>query len=218
MPSLTLKERAARISEAAKRLSDELKQANFPEPSFELGLPAPLYSDAPDTPALRSKQELLYMVDELHSLLTEPVLQLTAQLVSPPILGRTLFNEGVQLTYYHNQRNPILSVHPIIRLGIAENFPAEGTSVQNLASKLQLSENLVRRLLSHSATYHIYHESSPDYFVHTAASRTLSENNGMRQWILIGREETLAGTCQVRYSTPYQSECPNMFNSRWQPR
>ncbi|GAM41030.1 O-methyltransferase [Talaromyces pinophilus] len=174
MPSLTLKERAARISEAAKRLSDELKQANFPEPSFELGLPAPLYSDAPDTSALRSKQELLYMVDELHSLLTEPVLQLTAQL-----------------------RNPILSVHPIIRLGIAENFPAEGTSVQNLASKLQLSENLVRRLLSHSATYHIYHESSPDYFVHTAASRTLSENNGMRQWILIGREETLAGTCQM---------------------
>lgn len=90
MPTLTLKERAGRISEAAKRLSDELKQANFPEPSFELGLPALLYSDAPDTPALRSKQELLYMVDELHSLLTEPVLQLTAQLLSPSILGRTL--------------------------------------------------------------------------------------------------------------------------------
>lgn len=209
MPTLTLKERAARISEAAKRLSDELEQANFPEPSFELGLPAPLYSDAPDTPALRSKQELLYMVDELHSLLTEPVLQLTAQLVSPSILGRTLFDGVVQLIfYYHNQRNPILSVHPIIRLGIAENFPPEGTTVQDLASKLQLSENLVRRLLSHSATYHIYHESCPDYFVHTAASRTLSENSGMRKWILIGREETLAGTCQVRFSTPMSIRMP----------
>lgn len=95
MPSLTLKERAARISEEVKRLSDELEQANFPEPSFELGLPAPLYSDAQNTPALGSKQELLYMVDELHSLFTEPVLQLTAQLVCPSMLDRTLFFRAV---------------------------------------------------------------------------------------------------------------------------
>jgi hypothetical protein len=100
MATLTFKERAARIAEAAKRLSDELEQANFPEPSFELGLPKPLFSDAPDTPALRSKQELLHMVDELHSLLTEPVLQLTAQLVSTPIRDTTLFFQKCMLKQF----------------------------------------------------------------------------------------------------------------------
>ena len=60
MPSLTLKERAAPISEAAKPLSDELEQANFLEPSFELGLPAPLYSDAPKyaSPTLKARTTL----------------------------------------------------------------------------------------------------------------------------------------------------------------
>ncbi|KAH8694169.1 O-methyltransferase-domain-containing protein [Talaromyces proteolyticus] len=174
METLTLKERAAHISEAANRLSDELARTGFPEPSFELGLPPPLSNDAPETPALRSKLELLQMVDELRSLLTDPTLQLTSQM-----------------------RNPALSVHPIIRLGIAENFPPEGTTVQDLASKLHLPESLVGRLLSHSATYHIYHESSPGYFVHTAASRALSENDGMRQYHMVGLEETLPATCKT---------------------
>lgn len=81
--TLTLKERAAQISEAANRLSDELARTGLPEPSFERGLPPALSNDASETPALCAKLELLQMVDKLHSLLTDPTLLLTAQLVMP---------------------------------------------------------------------------------------------------------------------------------------
>lgn len=96
----------------------------------------------------------------------------------------------------------MLSIHPIIRLGIAESFPRDGVTVEDLANKLKLRESLVRRLLAHCATYHIYYQASPDYFVHTAASKVLAENDGMRKWVLIGAEETLPGTLKVCVHRP----------------
>ena len=56
----------------------------------------------------------------------------------------------------------------------------------------------MRRLLAHSATYHIYYEAYPDFFVHTAASRLLAENDGMRKWFLLGTGELLPATLKVR--------------------
>lgn len=88
-------------------------------------------------------------------------------------------------------------MHPIVRLGIAENIPPEGTTVQDLADKLNLRESLVRRLLAHCATHHIYYQASPDFFVHTAASRVLAQNDGMRKWVLIAAEELLSATLKV---------------------
>lgn len=119
------------------------------------------------------------------------------------------------MTNLLSQRNPVLSVHPIIALGIAENFPSEGTTVQDLANKLHLSEDIVGRLLSHSATYHIYYESSPGYFVHTAASRALSDNGGMRQYYMVGCEETLPATLKVKlkFLIPYPPKCPNTLHA-----
>ena len=96
------------------------------------------------------------------------------------------------------QRNPLISVHSVVRLGIAENFPPRGTKVQDLANKLNLRESLIRRLLAHCATHHIYYQASPDFFVHTAASKVLTENEGMRKWILIGAEELIPATLKVR--------------------
>lgn len=95
-----------------------------------------------------------------------------------------------------------MSVHSIIRLGIAENFPLQGTTVQDLANKLNLKESIVRRLLAHSATYHIFYQTSPGFFVHTAASKVLAQNDGMRKWILIGAEETLPATLKVCTEAP----------------
>ncbi|KAL8941390.1 MAG: hypothetical protein Q9216_002268 [Gyalolechia sp. 2 TL-2023] len=60
-----------------------------------------------------------------------------------------------------------------------------------------LKESLLRRLLSHCATHHIYYQASPDFFVHTAASRVLGENEGMRKWILIGAEELIPATLKT---------------------
>lgn len=93
-------------------------------------------------------------------------------------------------------------MHSIVRLGIAEAFPSQGSTVRDLASKLNLREGLVRRLLAHCATHHIYYQAEQDFFVHTAASRVLAENEGMRKWILIGAEELIPATLKVCMTSP----------------
>lgn len=62
---------------------------------------------------------------------------------------------------------------------------------------LNLNENIVRRLMAHAATYHVFFQSERDYFVHTASSRLLAENEGMRNWILMGVGETMPATYRV---------------------
>lgn len=106
------------------------------------------------------------------------------------------------------QRNPSMSILPLVRLGIFENFPSDGTSVQDLARQLDLSQNLVRRLLSHAAAYHVFFQAKPDFFVHTAGSRVLSENEGMRTWMQLGLGETMPGTFRVCSALLYQ---PNKY-------
>lgn len=91
----------------------------------------------------------------------------------------------------------MISLHSIVRLGIAENFPSQGTTVQDLAKKLKFRESLIRRLLAHCATHHIYYQAAPDFFVHTAASKVLAENDGVRKWILVGAEELIPATLKV---------------------
>ncbi|KAL9619121.1 MAG: hypothetical protein Q9160_006210 [Pyrenula sp. 1 TL-2023] len=103
----------------AHLLSEELLRLDLPESTFEQGLPAPLQSDAPASNAGMARQKLLWMLDEFRTLLTEPTLILTPEL-----------------------RNPLISVHSVVRLGIAESFPLHGTTVQHLAEKLNLRESI----------------------------------------------------------------------------
>lgn len=51
--------------------------------------------------------------------------------------------------------------------------------------------------MAHAATYHVFFQSERDYFVHTASSRLLAENEGMRNWILMGVGETMPATFKV---------------------
>ncbi|KAL4936915.1 hypothetical protein BDV06DRAFT_216292 [Aspergillus oleicola] len=167
MDVLTMKQRATQIADIATSLADELNCTGYPEPSFQHGLPIPLQGDAPVSRASQLHRKLAQLVDELNALLTDPTLLLTPELVL---------------------------VHPLIRLRIPANFPENGTFVSELAAALQLDEGLVRRLLAHSATYHVFYEAEPDFFVHTAASRLLATDEGLCDWILIGMEEMLPGT------------------------
>ncbi|KAL4879071.1 O-methyltransferase-domain-containing protein [Aspergillus karnatakaensis] len=174
MDTLTLQERAAQISQTATALADALAQTGHPQPTFEHGIPAHLHGDAPESAARDLKQQLFAKVDELRALLTDPVATLVPEM-----------------------RLPTLSVNPIVRLVIAENFPENGTTVSDLAQALNLNETLVRRLLAHAATHHIFYESKPDFFIHTAASRVLSENKGMRDWVRVGAEEVFPGAFKI---------------------
>lgn len=85
----------------------------------------------------------------------------------------------------------------LVRLGVFENFPAEGSSVPELAQQLNINTNLLRRLLSHAATYHVFFQSKPDFFIHTAGSRVLVENEGMRAWFECGLGEIMPGCLRV---------------------
>jgi hypothetical protein len=80
--------------------------------------------------------------------------------------------------------------------------PKEGISVQDLAKKLNLDVNIVRRIMTHAATYHIFYQPELDYFVHTASSRILTEGEGMRNWCLMGIGETMPATFKVRLLHP----------------
>ncbi|KAL4886384.1 S-adenosyl-L-methionine-dependent methyltransferase [Aspergillus karnatakaensis] len=192
MDRFTLKERAAAIFEKTNSLADELAQTGHAEPSFEHGPPAPLQANAPESSANMLRHDLLEMVDELHTLLIDPVYHSSPEL-----------------------RNPTLSVHPIIRLGIAEHFPEKGTTVKDLAVQLGLREALVRRLLTHSATYHVYYETKPDFFVHTAASRVLAENDGLRAWFLVGAEELLPASHKTSEALLKYPDSEEPHHSGW---
>lgn len=84
-----------------------------------------------------------------------------------------------------------------MRLKIFENFPSEGTTIKDLAQRVNRNENIVRRLMSHAATYHVFFQEKPDFFIHTAGSRVLTENEGMRSWMLVGLGETMPGALKV---------------------
>ncbi|CAG8898682.1 unnamed protein product [Penicillium egyptiacum] len=170
MDRANLNSRATEIAEVVRSLAGDLSSQGIPEPSFEHGLPAVLQTDAPDSNALAARMKLLGLLDELRDLLTDPAL-----LGSPEL------------------RNPSLSVLALIRLKIFENFPSEGTTIKDLAQRVNRNENFVRRLMSHAATYHVFFQEEPDFFIHTAGSRILTENEGMRSWMLVGLGETMPG-------------------------
>ncbi|KAL8941723.1 MAG: hypothetical protein Q9211_001699 [Gyalolechia sp. 1 TL-2023] len=77
---------------------------------------------------------------------------------------------------------------------LAKKFPSQGSTIADLAQTTGVKESLLRRLLSHCATYHIFYQASHDFYVHTAASRLLAEDEGIRAWALLGAEEIFPST------------------------
>ncbi|KAL2836999.1 S-adenosyl-L-methionine-dependent methyltransferase [Aspergillus pseudoustus] len=192
MDRYTLKERASSIFDTANSLADELSRIGQEEPSLEHGLPAALDVSAGPSKAKNLKQQLHELVDELNALLTEPHFHLAS-----------------------DRRLPNLSLHSIIRLGIPENFPDQGTTVTDLAKSANLSPSIVRRLLKHSATYHIFYESEADFFVHTAASRALSKDQGIRDLVEFFIEEGTPAWCSIPESVRKYPNSEETGHSGW---
>ncbi|KAJ6191670.1 hypothetical protein N7519_001691 [Penicillium mononematosum] len=184
--------RAAEIAEVVHSLAGDLSSQGIPEPSFEHGLPAVLQTDAPDSTALAARMKLLGLLDELRDLLTDPAL-----LGSPEL------------------RNPSLSTLALVRLKIFENFPSEGATIKDLAQRVNRNENIVRRLMSHAATYHVFFQEKPDFFIHTAGSRILTENEGMRSWMLVGLGETMPGALKIAEAVSQNNDSEEPQHSGW---
>lgn len=199
MDNSTLKERAASILKLANSLSNELTNFGLPEPSFEHGLPSALHKDAPNSLAGAARQSLLQELDEFRALLTEPTLLLTPELASC-LRAFFPYDPTLMTDTPTAQPEPQRPLHRPPRC--CRKLPPQGSSVQELAHKLGLGKNLLRRLLAHAATHHIYRQASPEFYVHTAASRVLAEDEGMRKWVLIGSEELIPATLKVISSFP----------------
>ncbi|KAJ5106406.1 hypothetical protein N7456_003081 [Penicillium angulare] len=176
MDNTSIADRAAEISELSHSIANFLAKSGQPEPSFEHGLPDALNGNSPnsDDEAIANRMKLLGLLDEFKDLLSDPASHLSPE-----------------------SRNPCLSVHSIARLRIADHVPKEGIDITDLAKKLNLDQNIVRRLMAHAATYHVFFQPERDYFVHTASSRLLAENDGMRSWLLTGIEESLAASMRI---------------------
>ncbi|KAJ5372865.1 hypothetical protein N7517_004871 [Penicillium concentricum] len=192
MDRANLTSRATEIAEVVRSLAGDLSSQGIPEPSFEHGLPAILQTDAPDSNVLAARVKLLGLLDELRDLLTDPAL-----LGSPEL------------------RNPSLSILALIRLKIFENFPSEGTTIKYLAQRVNRNENIVRRLMSHAATYHVFFQEKPDFFIHTAGSRVLTENEGMRSWMLVGLGETMPGALKIAEAISQHNDSEEPQHSGW---
>ncbi|KAJ5780072.1 hypothetical protein N7457_005232 [Penicillium paradoxum] len=192
MDRASLNSRATEIADVVRSLAGDLSSQGIPEPSFEHGLPAVLQTDAPDSNVLAARMKLLGLLDELRDLLTDPAL-----LGSPEL------------------RNPSLSILALIRLKVFENFPSEGATIKDLAHRVNRSENIVRRLVSHAATYHVFFQDKPDFFIHTAGSRILTENEGMRSWMLVGLGETMPGALKIAEAVSENNDSEEPQHSGW---
>ena len=67
---------------------------------------------------------------------------------------------------------------------MASSFPVnEETSFSDIARKCQLDEDVVRRIVRHATTNHIFNELGNGSIVHTAASKALAQVPFLREWL-----------------------------------
>ncbi|KAH6675785.1 putative O-methyltransferase [Halenospora varia] len=153
------------ISENTKILNDYLTSHNLPTPSFDedspLGLPLP--------PHIVACQDIIHnAASDLKALMQGPV--------------RRLQNAS--------DHRSSMTLHAISHFNIASTFPVGSTTTYSeIASKCNLTESDIRRILRFAMTDHIFTESSPGVVKHTAASKALVQVPLMNQWLGMVSEE-----------------------------
>ena len=96
------------------------------------------------------------------------------------------------------QHNALISLQAICRFGLATSFPAgHEVSFAELAAASGLQEPLIRRIVRHAAAHHVFRESRRGFIVHTAASKVLSVDPQMRQWVGMVTEEMWPAAAKV---------------------
>lgn len=84
------------------------------------------------------------------------------------------------------QYNDNFSLQAIVEFKIAHAVPINGTATyHDIASAVKLPEVKVRQLVRHAMTNRIFYEPSPGIVAHTAASRTLRNEEVLSTWIAL---------------------------------
>ncbi len=83
-----------------------------------------------------------------------------------------------------SQHVGLLSMQAIAHFNIASAFPIhKEATFAEVSNTCGLDEPLVRRILRHAMTKHVFKEPRKGFVAHTAASRLLAEDAGMHDWV-----------------------------------
>ena len=86
----------------------------------------------------------------------------------------------------------------ITRFNIASSFPVhEEATFTEISNACGLNEQIVRRILRHAMTKHIFKEPRKGVVTHTAASRLLAENAQIRDWVGASTDELWQAASQT---------------------
>lgn len=86
----------------------------------------------------------------------------------------------------------------ITRFNIAASFPVhKEATFAEISDACGLDEHLVRRILRHAMTKHIFKEARKGVVAHTAASRLLAENAEIHDWVGASTDELWQAASQT---------------------
>ena len=149
-----------------------------PSPSFDVGMPTQL--QLPE-PTRLSSTTVIEAASELQSLMLGPMGFLFHQIDSPVGIYQSR-NHGTQTSLRFSTIS--ISLHAVSRFQIASSFPVnEQTSFAEIARKCPLDEDVVRRVLRHATTNHIFKEAEDGTIVHAAACKALAQVPLLGNWL-----------------------------------
>ncbi|KAK3360902.1 S-adenosyl-L-methionine-dependent methyltransferase [Lasiosphaeria ovina] len=162
-PSLTrIAQLAATITAEVAKIDGILAARGLPSPSLDEDAPPTLPDEAAD-----AQDAVIDAAAELNDLLREPL----------------------SAIYEHGGHNNNVCLQTIARFHISAMVPAGGrVSYADLAARTALPEQVLRRLLRHAMTMHVFREPEPGMVAHTRASKALTDP-AMNAWLRIGTEE-----------------------------
>ncbi|KAL9592948.1 MAG: hypothetical protein Q9219_007705 [cf. Caloplaca sp. 3 TL-2023] len=84
----------------------------------------------------------------------------------------------------------LTGLHAVYRFRIAEAVPMYSeASYSQVAKTCGLDEVQLRRIMRYAMTKHMFRETRPGFVAHTAVSRVLAEESGMKDWVGMVCEE-----------------------------
>lgn len=103
------------------------------------------------------------------------------------------------LTYlpWTSQHDQLISMQAITRFRLVQQVPLDCATFDQIACNSGLQESLVRRILRHAMTHHIFAEPVKGTVVHTAASRLLLGDAQLHDWVGASTDELWQGASQT---------------------
>lgn len=184
---LTFSDYAAEITKHAKILDAYIEENDLPQPSFSQN--GPLKFPVPNSAlaAQASRTAIVEASKSLFSLAAGPT-----NAIAWPSLTRQF---------------DLLTFRAIVEFDIPASVPLNGTaSFASISVKTGLPEEAVARIIRHAATSHIFHEVRAGWVEHTAMSRVLLENLGIRDYIRLFNNEGLTSSLKFNDAVRQYSE------------